>query len=179
MNRLTIIWVIVASLTACIPYKPIKLNMRYKKSPIPLMSSSCKEVFSIQDARKDKTSLGNYRGLPINTNESTEQWIKQAFDIHFKGKVQIKQEPDSPSKWRLRLKKNYVIMLANKLTANVAFSIENEEQNFIKVYRGTSVSTNWGGGNSEILSALNSALFDGLKKMSADIKDICKTDITT
>ncbi|TQV75008.1 hypothetical protein FLL45_08690 [Aliikangiella marina] len=150
--------------------------MDYIEPDDPVELNECSERFVVKDVRKNKQSLGNYGGLAINTEESTEEWLKNALSVHFRESLNVDVAGEtSPSNqdWSINLKKSYVTTLAAKFSANVVLTVENKDKNFRKLFRGNSVTTNWAGKEHEMLESLNLALQNGLEKLEPEIRDIC------
>ncbi|NVJ60554.1 MAG: hypothetical protein HWE27_09190 [Gammaproteobacteria bacterium] len=176
-----IIMLIVATtlLLGCGPSSRVQLPITYKASHSSSLNKICPVKFDVLDVRKNKQSLGNYGGLSVNADSSVEQWIENGIEKYFEGTVKINNSLSKSTGWKILLKKSYITTLATKFSSNIVLSLENQQQNYKRLFRGNNVRTNWSGGRSEMIDSLNLALVDSLRVMNKELDSICMKSSAT
>ena len=125
------------------------------------------------DVRKSK-SLGIVSLSIVETD--VESWVYSALD-HYN----IKQNNDTNNTHiKIELVKAYVQSMASSMAANVVFSAqyrEPESTSFSnkKFFRGYEVDVNWNSGEDEILTTMNKAIANSLRKVRHEIGLKCES----
>lgn len=129
-------------------------------------------INSINDVRKDKSSLGNL-GLVDVSSEDIIEWLNSAFrqrGYKFKNEIELEQPSCEVD---ISLKLAYIRSSSTSKTTNIVLAIKHENTEKLIYYRGSDVGMNWNSSESEIINSFSRALEDALNSMEAGLTESC------